>query len=265
MALMSAAPSFDVEPLCALAREAGRQIRELYDPHGPYWSKADNTPLTQADLRSHEVIDSGLRAAFPGIPVWSEEGRPLADESAEFFLVDPLDGTKEFLAGSDEFTVNIALVRDGRAVAGVVFVPALDQLYVAARGYGAFRRDSGGEVRLRTAAPEAGRPLRVMGSRSHGGPALQAWLRQLHVQHTFVAAGSSLKFCRIAEGAADVYPRLGPTSQWDTAAAQAVLECAGGVVLDPQGRELRYGLDRPVLNPFFIALARREIDVPPIA
>lgn len=261
---MSASPSFDVEPLCALAREAGRQIREVHDPQGPRWLKDDNTPLTQADLRSHEVIDSGLRAAFPGIPVWSEEGRPPANASAEFFLVDPLDGTREFLDGSDEYTVNIALVRDGRAVAGVVFVPALDQLYVAARGRGAFRRDAGGEVRLRTAAPVPGRPLRVIGSRSHGGPALDEWLRQLRVEHTFVAAGSSLKFCRIAEGAADVYPRLGPTSQWDTAAGQAVLECAGGVVLDAQGRELVYGLERPVLNPFFIALARRDIDVPAI-
>jgi 3'(2'),5'-bisphosphate nucleotidase len=257
---------FNIEPLCAIAREAGREIRKLYDPHGAHWSKDDNSPLTQADLRSHEVIDAGLRAAFPGIPVWSEEGRPLANTTiAEFFLVDPLDGTKEFLSGSDEFTVNIALVREGRPVAGVVFVPALEQMYVAAQGWGAFRRDAGGEAILRTAPPAPGQPLRVIGSRSHGGPALEAWLRQLTVEHTFVAAGSSLKFCRIAEGAAHVYPRLGPTSQWDTAAAQAVLECAGGVVLDPQGRELGYGVNRPVLNPFFIALATRDIDVPSIA
>jgi 3'(2'), 5'-bisphosphate nucleotidase len=264
---MRSSSGFNIEPLCAIAREAGRQIRQLYDPHGAHWSKDDNSPLTQADLRSHEVIDSGLRAAFPGIPVWSEEGQPLANgpAAAEFFLVDPLDGTKEFLAGSDEFTVNIALVREGRAVAGVVFVPALDQLYVAVRGHGAFRRDSGGDVRLRTAAPVPGRPLRVIGSRSHGGPALQAWLQQLRVEYTFVPAGSSLKFCRIAEGAADVYPRLGPTCQWDTAAAQAVLECAGGVVLDARGRELAYGGGRPVLNPFFVALARRGMHVPSIA
>lgn len=254
-----------VEPLCTIAREAGRQIRELQDPHETCRWKDDNSPLTQADVRSHEVILSGLRAAFPGIPVWSEEGSPLADAAAEFFLVDPLDGTKEFLAGNGEFTVNIALVRDAQPVAGVVFVPALDQLYVAARGYGAFRHDSAGEVRLRTTVPEVGQPLRVTGSRSHGGPALQAWLQQLRVAHTFVPAGSSLKFCRIAEGAADVYPRLGPTSQWDTAAGQAVLECAGGVVLDAHGRDLAYGLHRPVLNPHFIALARRELEVPAIS
>ena len=254
-----------VEPLCTIAREAGRQIRDLQDPHEPCQWKDDNSPLTRADVRAHEVIVAGLRAAFPGIPVWSEEGRPLAGAAAEFFLVDPLDGTKEFLAGSDEYTVNIALVRNAQPVAGVVFVPALDQLYAAARGSGAFRRDSIGEARLHTSVAAAGRPLRVTGSRSHGGPALQAWLQQLRVAHTFVPAGSSLKFCRIAEGAADVYPRLGPTCQWDTAAGQAVLECAGGVVLDAQGRELAYGADRPVLNPHFIALARRELEVPAIS
>lgn len=254
-----------VESLCTIAREAGRQIRDLQDPRQPYRRKDDDSPLTQADLRSHEVILAGLRAAFPGIPVWSEEGSPLAGAAAEFFLVDPLDGTKEFVAGSGEYTVNIALVRDGHPVAGVVFVPALDQLYVAARGCGAFRHDAAGEVRLHTGAPGAGQPLRVTGSRSHGGPALQAWLQQLRVAHTFVPAGSSLKFCRIAEGAADVYPRLGPTCQWDTAAGQAVLECAGGVVLDAQGQDLAYGPDRPVLNPHFIALARRELEVPAIS
>jgi 3'(2'), 5'-bisphosphate nucleotidase len=257
----------DVEPLCDIAREAGRQICDLYDPHGPAWTKADNSPLTRADLRAHEIIDAGLRAAFPGVPVWSEEGPPLAADPApsEFFLVDPLDGTKEFLAGNGEFTVNIAFVRHGQPVAGVVFVPVPQQLYVAAQGWGAFRRDAQGEVPLRTAPLRPGAPLRVIGSRSHGGAAQSAWLQKLAGGHTFVAAGSSLKFCRIAEGAADVYARLSPTSQWDTAAAQAVLECAGGAVLDPQGKDLRYGPGRPVLNPFFIALARRGMDVPAIA
>jgi 3'(2'), 5'-bisphosphate nucleotidase len=265
--MQSLSAGVDLELLCAIAREAGRRICELYDPHGPVWTKHDATPLTQADLRAHEVIDERLRAAFPSIPVWSEEGPPLASGfgGGEFFLVDPLDGTKEFVAGSDEFTVNIALVREARAVAGVVFAPALGQLYAAARGQGAFRRNADGQAPLRTSAPLPGQPLRVIGSRSHGGPALQDWLRQLPAEHTFVSAGSSLKFCRIAEGRADVYPRLSPTSQWDTAAGQAVLECAGGVVLDAHGRELTYGSHRPVINPSFIALANRAIGVPPIA
>jgi 3'(2'),5'-bisphosphate nucleotidase len=180
-----------------------------------------------------------------------------------FFLVDPLDGTKEFLKRNDEFTVNIALIEQGRPVAGVVLAPALGELYFAAQGLGAWKRQGGSVTALRTQSMQ-GR-LRVIGSRTHGGEALAHWLEQLQGEHSFVAAGSSLKFCRIAEGAADIYPRLGPTSQWDTAAAQAVLEQAGGAVLDAQGADLRYGLDRPVLNPYFIALADRGMKFPPIA
>jgi 3'-phosphoadenosine 5'-phosphosulfate (PAPS) 3'-phosphatase len=151
-------------------------------------------------------------------------------------------------------------------VAGVVFAPALGELYFGTQGLGAWKSTRGAApVELRAQPPAPGAPLRVIGSRSHGGEELSRWLGQLPVAHTFVAAGSSLKFCRLAEGAADVYPRLGPTSQWDTAAAQAVLECAGGAVLQADGRDLRYGLERPILNPNFIALADRSTPVPPIA
>jgi 3'(2'), 5'-bisphosphate nucleotidase len=255
--------TIDLAPIRDIALEAGRHIMAVYREGCSAWSKDDDSPLTEADLRAHECIDAGLRRAFPGIPVWSEEGASLAGAAHErFFLVDPLDGTKEFLKRNDEFTVNIALIEQGRPVAGVVFAPALDQLYFAAQGLGAFRRDAHGEVPLHTQEPAL--PLRVIGSRSHGGEALEGWLRQLACEHAFVAAGSSLKFCRIAEGQADVYPRMGPTSQWDTAAGQAVLECAGGAVLDAAGDDLRYGLDRPVLNPYFIALARRGMEVPAI-
>jgi 3'(2'),5'-bisphosphate nucleotidase len=227
------------------------------------WSKDDDSPLTQADLRSDDVIRRGLEAAFPGVFILSEESQPQDVAPRErFFLVDPLDGTKEFLKRNDEFTVNIALIEQGRPVAGVVLAPALGQLYFAAQGLGAFRRTAQGDLGLRTQPPAT--PLRVIGSRSHGGDALQAWLGKLQCDHAFVAAGSSLKFCRIAEGQADVYPRHGPTSQWDTAAGQAVLECAGGAVLDANGDELRYGTQRPILNPFFMALARRAMQVPPL-
>jgi 3'(2'), 5'-bisphosphate nucleotidase len=238
----------------------------VYRDGGVSWTKDDDSPLTEADLRAHDCISAGLRNAFPDIPVWSEEGASLAGsrEVTRFFLVDPLDGTKEFLKRNGEFTVNIALIEDGQPVVGVVYAPALDQLYFAAQGIGAFRRDARGEARLHTSPPRAGEPLRVIGSRSHGGAEQAAWLQQLATPHTFVAAGSSLKFCRIAEGEADVYPRLGPTCQWDTAAGQAVLECAGGAVLDPQGRDLRYGVNRAVLNPHFIALCATDMKVPPV-
>jgi 3'(2'), 5'-bisphosphate nucleotidase len=203
------------------------------------------------------VIRRSLEAAFAGVFILSEEsssagGAVLPDE---FFLVDPLDGTREFVKRNGEFTVNIALVQAGVPVAGVVAAPALGEMFFGARGVGCWMRGTEGDIPLRTALPAPGRPLRVIGSRSHGGDSLAAWLGRLTCEHEFVPAGSSLKFCRLAQGRADVYPRLGPTSQWDTGAGQAVLEAAGGAVLDAAGRPLRYGLQRPILNPDFIALA----------
>ena len=252
-----------LETLCGIARRAGDEVMAVYGTDFASWTKDDHSPLTQADLRSDAVIRQGLEGEFPGVFILSEESSSqTGGPQRRFFLVDPLDGTKEFLKRNDEFTVNIALIDGGVPVAGVVFAPALGQLYFGAAGIGAFRRDAKGEVPLRTQAPAAGQPLRVIGSRSHGGEALSAWLRQLAAPHTFVAAGSSRKFCRLAEGAADLYPRHGPTSQWDTAAAQAVLECAGGAVFDPSGAPLLYGLERPVLNPFFIALAHPGLHYP---
>lgn len=258
--------SQDMQALCAIAEAAGREIMDVYASDFPAWSKADDSPLTQADLRADAVIRKGLERAFPGVFILSEESVTAGTAgAATFFLVDPLDGTKEFLKRNDEFTVNIALVRDGRAVAGVVLAPALGELFFAAQGLGAWQRVGGRDLTLKTATVDAGRPLRVMGSRSHGGDALAHWLARLGREYSFVAAGSSLKFCRIAQGLADIYPRHGPTSQWDTAAAQAVLEQAGGAVLDPQGQPLRYGLQRPMLNPHFIALASPALAFPPLA
>lgn len=255
----------DLQMLCDIALAAGREVMDVYGTDFSSVQKDDDSPLTQADLRSDQVIREGLERAFPGVFILSEESSPQAQGNHEsFFLVDPLDGTKEFLKRNDEFTVNIALVDRGVPVAGIVFAPALGELYSGAKGQGAWKRKDGATQALLTQAPAAGAPLRVIGSRSHGGDGLARWLSQLTGEHTFVAAGSSLKFCRIAEGAADVYPRLGPTSQWDTAAAQAVLESAGGAVLEAQGGDLRYGLQRPILNPYFIALADRAMQVPPL-
>ncbi|HEY8049840.1 MAG TPA: 3'(2'),5'-bisphosphate nucleotidase CysQ [Ramlibacter sp.] len=256
-----------LQRLCDIALAAGREVMDVYGTDFAHVSKEDDSPLTQADLRSDKVICDELARAFPGVFILSEESSPQASGTHErFFLVDPLDGTKEFLKRNDEFTVNIALVEQGVPVAGVVFAPALGELYYGAQGLGAWKSTRGAApVELKTQPPASGAPLRVIGSRSHGGEELTRWLERLPVAHTFVAAGSSLKFCRLAEDAADVYPRLGPTSQWDTAAAQAVLEAAGGAVLEAGGRDLRYGLDRPILNPHFIALASRAIPVPPIS
>lgn len=241
--------------LCDIAEAAGQEIMAVYRDGGETWHKDDHSPLTEADLRADRVIRQGVEQHFPGVFILSEESVSAGKQDAErFFLVDPLDGTKEFLKRNGEFTVNIALIEHGEPVAGVVLAPALGELFYAARGLGAWKRDRTGLRPIATAHRSPTDPLRVMGSRSHGADRLNAWLATLKNEHTFVAAGSSLKFCRIAEGQADIYPRFGPTSQWDTAAAQAVLEVAGGAVTDLQGVPLRYGLDRPVLNPEFVAV-----------
>lgn len=245
-----------LQTLLQIAEAAGREIMDVYANGGETWQKDDQSPLTEADLRADRVIRDGLEQHFPGVFILSEESMSAGLKNASrFFLVDPLDGTKEFLKHNDEFTVNIALVEDGQPMAGVVLAPALGELFYAARGLGAWKRDAAHVREIATATIDPTAPLRVMGSRSHGGDKLNGWLAQLKSEYTFLPAGSSLKFCRIAEGAADIYPRFGPTSQWDTAAAQAILEIAGGAVTDLQGTPLRYGLDRPVLNPEFFAVA----------
>ncbi len=255
----------ELDRLCALAEAAGREVMAVYRTDFASWQKEDASPLTQADLRADAVIRQGLGAAFPGVFILSEESLSAAHgPQSTFFLVDPLDGTREFLKRNDEFTVNIALIEDGAPVAGVVLAPALGELFYAARGLGAWKKTAGAVTALKVGVAPPAAPLRVIGSRSHGGEALQAWLGKLAGEYRFVPAGSSLKFCRIAEGLADIYPRPGPTSQWDTAAAQAVLEAAGGAVLDPQGQPLRYGLERPILNPCFVALADPALKFPPL-
>ncbi|MRD47236.1 3'(2'),5'-bisphosphate nucleotidase CysQ [Caenimonas koreensis DSM 17982] len=253
--------------LCDIASEAGREIMDVYGGAIESWQKDDKSPLTQADLRADAVIRRRLESEFAGIFILSEESVSAASgDQRVFFLVDPLDGTKEFLKRNGEFTVNIALIEDGRAIAGVVYAPALEEMFFCAAGLGAWKGQGANHQAnvqaLHTRITKPGDTLRVIGSRSHGADALDAWLKGLNRPHEFVAAGSSLKFCRIAEGAADVYPRHGPTSQWDTAAAQAVLEQAGGRVLNPAGEPLRYGVELPVLNTYFIALGDPALDYP---
>ena len=244
-----------LETLCEIAVRAGEVVMEVYGSDLTQWTKPDSSPLTEADVRADAVIRSSLNRAFPGVTVISEEtpstGNGLTDT---FFLVDPLDGTKEFISRTGEFTINIAAISRGEPVAGVVCAPATDDVFFAAAASGAFKRSGGHVASLGVKTFDGDRPLRVIGSRSHGGPMLQAWLNALPGEHTFVASGSSLKCCTIAEGKADIYPRFGLTSQWDTAAAQCVLEQAGGVMLAMDRSRLRYGTDCPMLNPFFAAV-----------
>lgn len=235
--------------LGAIALEAGQAIMVARAECTQVDVKLDGSPVTRADLKADALIRSRLATLMPDMPTVTEESfdRRLAAVPPEtFLLVDPLDGTREFTAGRDEFTVNVALVEEGRPVAGAIYAPALSRLYVA--GTEAFRAevppaaampDLTQMKKLSTiAAPPSG--LRAVASRSHLDSATKSWLERHNIAE-LCSAGSSLKFCAIAEGQADVYPRLGPTMEWDTAAGQAILVAAGGCVLDLDGKPLRYG------------------------
>jgi 3'(2'), 5'-bisphosphate nucleotidase len=251
----------------AVAKQAGAAIMDVYegDERRDFGAttKIDNSPLTEADLRAHEIIVSGLHALTPEWPVLSEESAdiPFAERAQwrTYWLVDPLDGTKEFVSRNGEFTVNIALIHDHMPVLGVVYVPAIDTLYIGGEGQGAFKQVANGElIAIKPTVPSQLLP-RVVGSRSHRGELLDAYLARLG-NHELVSMGSSLKFCLLAEGLADLYPRLGPTSEWDTAAAHAVVEGAGGVVCLLDGSPLRYNTKANILNPHFIVYADRSRD-----
>lgn len=249
--------------ILALARRAGAAILEVYEQPVEVIAKADASPLTIADLCSHETIVAGLHELTPDIPVLSEESRavPFATRQAwsRFWLVDPLDGTKEFLARNGQFTVNIALIEGHAPAFGIVYVPAQDLLYWGGAGIGAFRQRANAAaetIRVREQAPQR---LRVVGSRSHASDELTQVLPRLGPSD-LVPIGSSLKFCLVAAGEADVYPRFGPTSEWDTAAAQAVVEGAGGSVVTRDAQSLRYNTQESLLNPHFVAFGDRSRD-----
>lgn len=230
-----------LDEVSSLARRAGEAIlATVRDDLGEVEKKEDGSPVTRADRAAEEILVAGLRALEPGLVVVSEEGDvegSAAKAGATYWLVDPLDGTKEFIKGRPEYTVNVALVEDGVPVLGVVQIPAGDCLYAAARDAGARRIDARGEARLRAAPVE--RPRRAVVSRSHLDPATERYLALLGITDT-TPCGSSLKLCAVAEGRADVYPRFGPTCLWDTAAGAAVALEAGCAVVDLQGRPLRY-------------------------
>jgi len=246
-----------------IARQAAERILDIYHSEFAVEAKDDKSPLTEADMAAHHVIVDGLERRTPDIPVLSEESAkiPFSERAAwrRYWLVDPLDGTKEFIKRNGEFTVNIALIEDHEPVLGVIVVPVSGLCYFAARGQGAFRQTADGvpepiHVRHLDLAH-----LVVAGSRSHAGPELAGFLERLGSPQ-LISMGSSLKFCLVAEGKADLYPRLGPTSEWDTGAAQCIVEAAGGIVTDTAMRPLRYNTKESLLNPFFFVSADREHD-----
>jgi 3'(2'), 5'-bisphosphate nucleotidase len=239
-----------------LARKAGEKILEIYQSHdfsSFTEAKADNSPLTLADKAAHQIIAQGLSDLYPEIPVWSEEGRSIPYEERRgwesFWLVDPLDGTREFLKRNGEFTVNIALLEGKRPLLGVIYVPVTGVLYFGRVGEGAFRQSPGEPAVPVRVSGDTERRVGV-GSRSHSSPEEAVIFRNNRVEE-FIAIGSSLKFCLIAEGKANFYYRSGPTMEWDTAAGQAIVEAAGGRVTDGNGDFLTYNKPSP-LNSSFI-------------
>ncbi|HEX4882049.1 MAG TPA: 3'(2'),5'-bisphosphate nucleotidase CysQ [Porticoccaceae bacterium] len=260
----------DIDAVIALAHAAGEAILEVYqrEDHGES-RKDDTSPLTEADLASHRVLVAGLRRLVPELPILSEEAElPDWRERSgwrRYWLIDPLDGTKEFLKRNGEFTVNIALIEEGVPVLGVVGVPVLGITYAGVRGVGAWRIDADGRAPIRTRAMAGrgggGAPVTVVASRSHGADTVAQWIEAISGRVGQIETrnmGSSLKLCLVAEGSADIYPRLAPTAEWDTAAAQAVVEAAGGLVLTDDLRVMRYNAKAELLNPHFFVIGDQD-------
>lgn len=242
-----------------IAQDAGDAILQVYNQPVEVEIKSDNSPLTLADKKSNEIILAGLNKFFPTIPVISEETKlteyAVRKEWTTCFIVDPLDGTKEFIKRNGEFTVNIALVQDGIPVLGVIYLPAKKITYMAEQGIGSFKIENNIKTKLSARETAEDGVLKIVGSRSHQTPELLEYVetqKQEYKEVEFVAAGSSLKFCLIAEGKADVYPRLGPTMEWDTCAGQIIATEAGAITQVYGSTKIMTYNREDLLNPYFI-------------
>jgi len=222
-------------------------------------NKTDSSPLTAADKASNLTITTGLSTLTPDIPILSEESAIVPYETRRnwerYWLIDPLDGTREFVKRNGEFTVNIALIENHQAVLGVVFVPATGRCYFSGKGQGAYKQDVGQVAKRIKVKSTSGDSFVVAGSRSHGSEQQQNFIAALGDHTEIIAIGSSLKLCLVAEGKVDIYPRFGPTSEWDTAAAHAIVTEAGGTVTDTELRPLEYNRKESILNPHFLVIA----------
>lgn len=252
-----------LEHVIQIAHDAGQKIMEIYASEFAITHKDDNTPLTEADLAAHNCIVKGLKTLTPDLPILSEESAAIPfdvrSQWTTYWLVDPLDGTREFIKRNGEFTVNIALIEDHKPVLGVIFTPVSGVCHYACRGYGAFKHDPGtNPVAIHTRKNRQD-VIVVAGSRSHRGDSLNRFLENVG-PHEISSMGSSLKSCLVAEGKVDVYPRLGPTSEWDTAAAQCIVEEAGGRVTTLDMKPMRYNTKKSLLNPHFFVFGDPEVD-----
>ncbi len=254
------------EAVHALALEAGAKIMAVYETADfSIEHKADDSPLTAADIASHQHILAALTALTPDYPVLSEESVKIPFEERQtwstYWLVDPLDGTREFIKQNGEFSVLIALIHQHEPVLGVVHAPVIDTTWYASLGNGAFKQS--GETVVALNARELAKPVTVVGSRSHAGDSLKRFLRKVSTElgeTELVSMGSILKACLVADGQADVYPRLGPTSEWDTAAAHIIVQEAGGDITQTDGSPLRYNTKDSLLNPPFLVCGKNPPD-----
>ena len=251
-----------LESVNAIASQAGEIIMEIYGNAFDIETKQDNSPLTEADLAAHNYIVNSL-ASIADYPILSEESAeiPFTERSKwqTYWLVDPLDGTKEFIKRNGDFTVNIALIYQHKPVLGSVYVPVTKQLYFAAEGDGAYKQSPEDKARKISVKKEFSDNLVVVGSRSHITEELKNFLDKLP-PHQLISIGSSLKMCLVAEGLADLYPRIGLTSEWDTAAAQCIVEQARGKVVDLKGNRLLYNIKQSLLNPYFLVFGNNQYD-----
>jgi len=260
-------PKYDLEELLpgvvALAKQAGERIMTIYNRNFSVVTKDDESPLTEADMAAHAVIDDGLEELAPEFPVLSEESASIPFEDRArwetYWLVDPLDGTREFIKRNGEFTVNIALIDGHSAVLGVVYAPALSLCYFAARGLGAYKQETNEAATRIHVADRHRNPIVIAGSRSHRGDSLNRFLDNLG-DYELLSMGSALKSCLVAEGSADLYPRLGLTSEWDTAAAQCIVEEAGGRLTDTKMHTLFYNTKENLLNPHFFVYGDTSVN-----
>ena len=262
MQLMDTVSTY-LDPIRNLAEFAGETILQVYQTDFVVKTKSDKTPVTEADIAANKIIVAGLKSLTPNIPVISEEQgiAPFTERQtwSRYWLVDPLDGTREFIQKNGEFTVNIALIENQQPILGVVYAPDLRLMYYAIRGQGSFKIDNGNNPEKITVNESCQNPIRVTGSRSFTSNDFINFIRKLP-ECSVINLGSALKSCLVAEGGADIYPRFGLTSEWDTAATQCILEEAGGCLVDLNLKPLRYNTKESLLNPHFLAYGDSNMD-----
>jgi 3'(2'), 5'-bisphosphate nucleotidase len=243
--------------------QAGDRILEIYETDFSVENKSDNSPLTAADMAAHNTICEQLTKLTPSIPILSEESSHISFSDRQkwnqYWLVDPLDGTREFIKRNGEFSVNIALIEDHCSIMGVIHIPVTGISYTASINNGAYKHESNGDKTQISVRHTNADKITVAGSRSHGNDRQKEFINKLD-QPEILAIGSSLKFCLVAEGKADIYPRFGPTSEWDSGAAQAIVEEAGGMVVDMNFQQLKYNTKESLLNPEFLVIADNNFD-----